>query len=376
MTARRIWIALGAMVGVVLVANLVAQGLDRAVGGSQPGGAVGSSYATAPDGLAAYAALLTRFGHDVHQQRGTFDDQDVPGNSTVFVLEPSDLTVNESAALLEFVTTGGRLVIGGSSPFYIHRLRDRPPTWEPGGDASWDLVDPVLGNVHTIASAATGSWSSVGSGRAVVGTDSFALLTSDTVGRGQILFLADASPLENAYLAAADNAAFGIALAGAPGAPVVFAEGVHGYGSSRGLAAIPVRWKVALVLLVLAALAFVWSRARRFGPPDRTARGLPPARVDYVHALSVNLERTRDPAGALAPVQRSARARVASGAGLDAHASDEQLAGAARAIGCTDAEIAALLAPVADDEHVIALGRALARVGGVDGTGRVDEGTP
>src|SRR5207245_713823 len=84
-----------------------------------------------------------------------------------------------------------------------------------------------------------------------------------------------------------------------------------GYGTSRGFAAIPRRWKVALILVGLAALAFVWSRARRFGPPDQSRRALPPARAQYVDALSVSLERTRDHAGALAPAQRGARAGVA-----------------------------------------------------------------
>ena len=62
----------------------------------------------------------------------------------------------------------------------------------------------------------------------------------------------------------------------------LFAEGVHGYGESRGIAAIPSRWKWALFALAAAALAFVWSRARRFGPPDRASRALPPARADGV----------------------------------------------------------------------------------------------
>ncbi|MDP9335811.1 MAG: hypothetical protein M3Q30_21240, partial [Actinomycetota bacterium] len=189
-------------------------------------------------------------------------------------------------------------------------------------------------------------------------------LTRDQVGRGEMYFLADVSPLENAFLATGDNAAFGLALAGDAGRPVVFAEGVHGYGASRGLAAIPDRWKVALILVALAALAFVWSRARRFGPPDQSRRDLPPARAEYVHALSVSLERTRDHAGALAPAQRWARARVAARAGLGAKADDEALARAARSLGCPEDEVAVLLAPVSDEASILALGRAVARVGG------------
>ncbi len=362
---RRRWIAVAIVVGGLVAVDLLAQGLDRAVGGSQPGGATGSSYATAGGGLAAYSALLSHYRYGVERQRGSIAQHQPPDNATVFVLEPSDLTVDDASALLQFATAGGRLVVGGESPFYLRSLRDTAPQWQSAGTTSWTTVDPSLGDVRDIETAGVGSWSSSGSGRALAGRDGFALLTRDQVGRGEIFFLADASPLENAYLAAADNAAFGLALAGGDASrPVVFAEGVHGYGASRGLAAIPDRWKVALILVAVAALAFVWSRARRFGPPDRNSRDLPPARAEYVRALSVSLERARDQAGALAPAQRWARARVAARAGLGANASEEDLARAARSFGCAPDEIAALLAPVSDDASVLALGRAVARVGG------------
>ncbi|HEY5173876.1 MAG TPA: DUF4350 domain-containing protein, partial [Acidimicrobiia bacterium] len=255
---RRRWIAVAIVVGGLVVVDLLAQGLDRAVGGDQPGGATGSSYATAGGGLAAYSSLLSHYHYGVEHQRGSIAQQQPATDATMFVLEPSDLTVDDAASLLQFVTAGGRLVVGGESPFYLRNLRDTAPQWQPAGATSWTEVDPALGSVRDVEGAGVGSWSSSGSGRALVGRDGFALLTRDQVGRGEIFFLADVSPLENANLATADNAAFGLALAGGDARrPVVFAEGVHGYGASRGLAAIPDRWKVALILVAVAALAFV-----------------------------------------------------------------------------------------------------------------------
>ncbi len=296
-TRRRVWIAVGVIVAGVVVVNLAAQGLDRAVGGNQPGGVTGSSYATASDGVAAFASLLSHYGHDVSRQRGSIADHAPPGDATVFVLEPSVLTADDAATLVDFAYLGGRLVVGGESPFYLHNLRDQPPKWQGAGATTWTQVDPAVPHVRDIEAAGVGSWSAPGTGRVLVGPTDAALLTLDRVGRGEILFLADASPLENGYLGTGDNAAFALALSGDARRPVVFAEGVHGFGSSRGLSAIPDRWKVALILLAFAALAFVWSRARRFGPPDRIARDLPPARVEYVQALSISLERSRDPRG-------------------------------------------------------------------------------
>jgi hypothetical protein len=363
-TNRRIWILIAVVVGGLIVVNLIAQGIDRAVGGDQPGGATGSSYATAPDGLAAFSTLLTHYGYEVEQRRGSLSNRPLPTNATVFVLDPLALTNEDAGTLLQFVTNGGRLVIGGQAPFYLRNLRDRPPTWQRVGLTAWTQIGPTFGAVRDIEASGVGSWSSPGSGTTIVGTRDFGLLTHEQVGQGEMFFLADASPLENAYLGTGDNAAFGLGLAGDPSRPVIFPEGTHGYGTSRGLAALPNRWKVALMLVALAALAFVWSRARRFGPPDRAARDLPPARAEYVQALSVTLERTHDQAGALLPAQRWARARLAERAGLGAQPNDEQLSRAAHSFGCTSEETLALLAPVNDDASILALGRAVARVSG------------
>lgn len=366
-TNRRIWTVVAIIAAAIVVANVVAQGLDHAVGGNEPGGVAGSSYATAPDGLAAFGSLLAHYGRQVTQQRGSIADDPPPQNATAFVLEPSELTSNDADALLQFVGAGGHLVVGGESPFYLHSLSDAPPTWQPVGALSWTTVDPSFGRVREIDGAGSGSWSAPGRGRSIVGTNDLALVTRDSVGQGQIFYLADASPLSNAYLSSVDNAAFALALAGGADRPVVFAEGVHGYGARRGLAAIPDRWKVALLLVGVAALAFVWSRARRFGPPDRVARDLPPARAAYVDAVSVSLERTRDRAGALAPAQRFARERLVRRAGIGGDADDPALARAARSFGCTDHEIDALLGTIDNDASILALGRAVARVGGGDG---------
>jgi hypothetical protein len=364
---RRIWIVIVVVVGGLVVANLVAQGLDRAVGGNQPGGATGSSYGTGAGGLAAFGSLLSHYDHVVTRQRGSLADDPPPNGATAFVLEPRVLTGNDAEALLQFVTAGGRLVVGGFAPFYLHDLADAPPDWQPVGDASWTAIDPALGPVRDIEAAGSGSWSAANGTTPLVGTANRSLLTHARAGRGEIFYLADASPLENAYLGAGDNAAFSLALAGDAGRPVVFAEGVHGYGASRGLGALPDRWKVALILIGVAALAFVWSRARRFGPPDRTARDLPPARATYVDALSVSLGRTRDHAGALGPVQRWARERIAARTALGANPEQDDLDRAARSFGCTDDEIAALRAPVTDNASILALGRAVARVSSADG---------
>ena len=283
------------------------------------------------------------------------------------MIEPQTLTDADDTALLQFVSAGGRLVIGGSEPFYLHRLRDRPPVWTSDGDTSYRQFDAQLGNLNEVRAAGRGSWVSPGSGTVVAGTDGAALVTESRVGRGQILFVADASPLENSYLGLADNAAFALGLAGDAPRPVEFAEGVHGYGESRGLGALPTPWKVALIVLAAAAVALAWSRSRRFGPPDRPERTLPPPRAEYVRALAVSLERTHDPEHALAPMQKWARSHIARRAHLGPDASLEEVDRAAIALGYSESERAAIWHPANDETSALALGRLVSQLSQHDG---------
>ena len=78
--------------------------------------------------------------------------------------------------------------------------------------------------------------------------------------------------------------------------------------------------------------------------------------------MSITLERTRDPQGALEPMRQWARSRVAASAGLRVDATDDEYERAAVAYGLDDGERAALRQPAGDDESVLALGRAVARV--------------
>ena len=330
---RRLGLGVMLVLGSIIAVNLLASGVDQAVGGREPSGVAGSSFGTQGTGLAGLTALVAHYGHPVSRRTGSLAGANLDPATTIFVIQPQTLTDADDAALLEYATAGGRLIIGGSNPFYLHRLRDRPPTWNANGETTYAEVDPRLGRIGEVETAGAGAWTDPGSGIVVAHAGDAALLTFDRVGRGGIFFLADTSPLENAYLASADNAAFALGLAGDASRPVEFAEGVHGFGEKRGLGAIPTPWKLALAILALAAVVLAWSRGRRFGPPDRPHRELSPARAEYVRALGTSLERTRDPARALAPMQHWARSHVARRAHLRPDASPEEVDRAAIALG-------------------------------------------
>ena len=263
-------------------------------------------------------------------------------------------------------TNGGRLVIGGRAPFYLRNLRDRPPTWQRDG---LDVVDRRSVRCSRTSTTSKRRESDRGrrrgAGRTLVGTDDRSLLTHERVGIGEIFFLADASPLENAYLGTGDNAAFGLALAGDPTArsssPKAPTATARAAGSPRSRTA----GRSRSLLVAVAALAFVWSRARRFGPPDR-GRPRPPAGARRVRAGVVDHARTHARPGRRARFPRSGgHARASRRAPGSARTRTTRSSRARRArSGVRARRSLALLAPVSDDASILAFGRAVARVGG------------
>ena len=127
---------------------------------------------------------------------------------------------------------------------------------------------------------------------------------------------------------------------------MAFVESVHGYGRASGFGAIPTSWRFALGGLVLAALVLIWARGRRLGPAEALELPLPPPRREYVDALAALLERSRDPAAAIAQLQAEVRRRV------ERHG----------AAGLSAEEVEAALAAPTRPEDVLAAGRALARL--------------
>jgi hypothetical protein len=347
-SARRTWIAVGALGGAIVLVNVALAFVRHYT--SDPGGPTSSSYATAPTGLAAYADLLARDGHRVTQLRDAPAEARLDPGSTVVLLDPGEVLRADARALRRFLDAGGRLVAGGAeNPGWVDDVLRRPPAWSEEGIrlARPRARVPETAGVSRVEAAGRGSWARPGQARSVLGgAGGRALLVVAPVGRGRIALLADASPLQNRLLANADDAKLGLSLAGPPSRPVAFVESVHGYGRASGFGAIPTAWRFALGGLVLAALVLIWARGRRLGPPEALERPLPPPRREYVDAMAALLERSRDPAAAIEPLQAELRRRL-------------ERQGSA---GLSQEEVAAALAAPKRPGDVLAAGRALARL--------------
>lgn len=354
---------IAAILLLVVALNLMAAILDRYL--NEPGGPAGSSYSTAREGLAAYASLLGREGRRVEAERRRPSEASPPAGATLVLVEPEAVGPADARALRRWVARGGRLVAGGAEPqSWLGELLRRPPRWEATAAGRSRPVVPVPETVGVRAAQATGdgAFSSSGATLPALGNRAGSLLTVASVGRGRVALLADPSPLSNADLARADNAALGLALVGPSERPVLFAEWAHGFGTRTGLAALPRRWQIALAGLALSALVFLLARGRRFGPPELEARALAPPRSAYVEAMAAALARGGRREEAAAPVRAEARRRLARRVPGGSEADDVALRDAARRAGLDDQETDAVLGPLADDDAVLAAGRALTRL--------------
>lgn len=306
-TPRRAWVRPVLTVAAVLVAINIA--LSFVPG---PSGPAGSSYATSRGGLAAWAELLGDYGYEVERLRKRPDRTELDPRMTVVVADPDTLTRGEADALAAFVERGGRLVAAaGDEPRWMDRLVPSRPLWTDDAPERWSAsaAAPDTREVETVESSGDGGWLPGGSGEPLVDAGSGgALVVAANRGRGRVLLVADASPLENRLLDRADNAALALALAGDRQRPVRFAEAVHGYGESRGLGALPGRWRLALLGLALAIALWMLARVRRIGPPDSEPEAPAPPRREFVDAMALTLERTGDPAHALEPLRRRVEA--------------------------------------------------------------------
>ncbi len=292
---RRIWpTLLAGALATLLAVTLLSEALGR-----EPSGPLSSSYATNADGLAAWAQLLRRNGRTVVQLRTSLQRAPLDPNGTVVVLDPSSLLHSEGERLLAFVREGGRLVIGGHEPQNtLPALLPSLPKWAPIGEAQLRPAErdgASVAGVGEVASASEGEWTeSHGYAAPLRGVHGDGPLLERTIGKGTLALVADVSPLQNRLLASADNARFALDLSAQRRALVVFVESVHGFGASRGLAAISTRWWVAFVGLLLAGLLWCVARGRRLGVAEAAGEQAVPARADYVHAMSLLLRRTRD----------------------------------------------------------------------------------
>jgi hypothetical protein len=363
------WRAVAVLVGVVIAFSALANLVEHLT--PRPHGPRSSSYATAPEGLAAYASLLAQHDYPVRRVRDAPSESPLDPQDTVVLLDPGSVGPDDATALREFLLAGGRLVVGGgdSPESLVATLVEDAPEWAETSVKEATSIVPVAetAGVQDVEAAGPGAWTTqTGQAVPVVAGDSGSIVAVASIGRGRAILFADASPLQNRLLDHADNAALGLAVAGAQGRTVDFLESVHGYHPASGFGAIPWSWRFALGGLVVAALVLMLARGRRLGPPQAEGRELPPPRRVYVESLAAVLARTKRPDEGIEPIRAEGRRLLTLRA--QGHGDDEDvLRQVGRRAGLSDDEVGALLGAVRGKAGVLGAGRALAKLETAEG---------
>ncbi len=341
----------GAVVGMVfLLAVVSVTFIDRATRGRPVSSAdtQGSARSAATNGTKAFRLLLDRYQYpttsfDRGLRRGI---SELPSTATLFVLDLSFPTDRERATVRSFAARGGRVVIGGADGA-AWLTTDRPSPVQ----GTRRTVRVRLGEDFVVETGGTARWR---------GPNGPQLVVTRRIGGGEVLLVADDTPLQNARIGRRDNAGFALALAGTP-SRVAFADPATGVGAGTGWAAVPFGWKVAIVGGAFALLLTATARGRRIGGAEPTGRALDPPRRATADVLAGGLERSRRPAAALSGLGAAARRHIIELADLEPDATGPQIVAAAIAAGWDPLDAAALVNPPVDRPAVLALGRAFAR---------------
>ncbi len=395
----------------------------------------GSSLSTAPDGLAAYADLLARFGHRVNRlytQLPTGIGHTGTIAETLLVASPSSWNNSDSAAVRQFVIKGGTAVLAGNfldtstikellgipNSTSVTTGQDSGSTPLPSAQAVADTIQPVaplqtggsyalpvgtlnyryfspaqsvpqLKHLGHCASqpylAATASPFTDGVRKVESAADSACFATPGSfskmlvngnsilglwkrMGMGSLVLMASSSPLQNAMISKDDNAAFGVDLAGHPHSTIIFDEAAHPIAPIKqtGIGAIPLHWKVALILCLLAALAALWSVGKRLGPVSPPERALAPARSGYIDAMATSLSKLHSTSDVVTLLQEEGKTRLRHKFSIPVNTDDSGIFVAAHQAGVPDYVLEGLYADTNGRKVLIAAGRALAWIASTD----------
>lgn len=377
-----------------VIALLFAVGVLYQFVGSTVSGITGSSNqvsgssSTLDDGATGTAALADLLSQSGVRVATLTTALPAPGShhGVLFVLDPTQWTTGQATSLAALVRGGATVVVSGdtATTTSLRALGTTGVTWvgsavgrtpvprSPLWDESPGVVDSPSAGLFALAPRATPTV--LAGGR----TDALAVGVHDG---GWLIALASASALDNANLATADNAAFGLALGSAATGPATFDEYVHGIGrGGSGLAGLPAPWRYGLGLALVGLLIGIVASARRFGPVQRAQRALIPPRVRYVDAVATHLATLATPEVVVAsePVARALRRTLTSRLSLADDATDVELQAAATRAprhGRTLSAAAARLAtPARTEADVVEMGHAFASVihSTVDGVGDDD----
>jgi|GEM_PF-2489318 len=237
----------------------------------------GSVFSPADEGLQVLYNYLDELDQDV-QTLQQFEDLPKPQDATIVVASTQPFvkppTRAEGRRLADWVDQGGRLVLVGVPAGDVLQ-GTRIGAGQAYSTQEVSEVSPRQPSVYFQGATTI----EVGNGRLLANGSEWVAHLKDTGGQvmvsraygaGQIVWLADLMPLQNAGIERVDNARFATLLASTSPGGVWFDEYHHGYARGGGV------WdrlgsggRTALVLALLACALYLVAQGRRLAPAIR-----------------------------------------------------------------------------------------------------------
>jgi hypothetical protein len=344
------------------VGGVAALVLAAVLAGPPPGEADLDPRSTAPGGLHGLLAIGEAMGGQVDISSNLPSD-----TSTRLLVARDELSSAQHEELAAFLSDGGVAVVADPTSS-LHELQPAAAPLEDlvgaRGRAPACSLEP-LAEVEQVVHAAWQGYEveDVETTCFPVGDDQ-AWLVLQPRGEGWLVSLGSAGPLVNAALDRADNAVLAATLLfPEPGASLRVLEAEPGAGQTALDELVPPRVVRGLALVLLASLVAVAAVARRLGRP--VEERLPPTvpTAELTRSIGALLQRAGQREGAAARLRHRAREELGRRVGPDLPA-EALVARAVSRLGLDhdDAARALLDRPVADDQELVAVAAAAARL--------------
>jgi Domain of unknown function (DUF4350) len=237
---------------------------------SNTGASSATTYSTASEGAKAAYLLLQETGYHVDRWQHPFSLLNPDSNTVLIIADPAIIpNGKQKAAVEQFVSGGGRVITTG-----VRGARFLPEDSSEYNEAPknpWTEFKALSPSAITRAApkltlAPHAHWSG-NLGIGLYGDDEQTVVTHFRHGKGDILWMASATPLTNAGITQPGNLEFLLAAIGdKQRTHVLFDEYVHGYGEREEPERSHPLMTALLLQSVVLAFAAILTFSRRSGP--------------------------------------------------------------------------------------------------------------
>jgi hypothetical protein len=250
---------------------------------------VATTYSTASEGAKAAYVLLQELGYHVARWQRPIRELKSDGNTVLILADPAVIADEKAKETMrQFVSEGGHVITTGLIGASI--LPEDHSEFNSVPHAPWSDFNALTPSAITRAApkvtlASAARWSE-SSGLPLYGNDDDVVAIKLKCGKGDVIWLASATPFTNAGITQSDNLRFVLAAVGErERTRVLFDEYIHGYGN---YAAPEKSHPVMIALLLqsaLLALAAISTFSRRSGPLRPLALEPRLAPLEFVETL-------------------------------------------------------------------------------------------